>query len=909
VQTVPAAIANNARDGVFAYGVVLSPRSGDSWSAYRWGEKYLAIDNIPFIPGRLMGISRISTKAEIRAGGAGVTKDSVRVELVNTDRYHEQFITDNILGRQLQIYLAPISWNQIGNGSFERYTGSNFDYWTENAPGAGSDILPTTSQKTHGAASCFMYYDGVAPAPEIYSNTFAVKAGEYLSVSLDARGAGAGDKFKIAISIGGFYWKWSTRTLQLGADWKEFTTTTSWARFPIESLHWSELGLSAAYVTVKIHIKVDTTGDGVLFDAVQAEAHPNQRPYIPYIFDLLSTDVMPVYLGQVRDYSWDKSILTIQTNSILDEAHKDIPVTLCTNAIDADWVIPPDVAGKPFPMTYGELNGDPNLPDRRRDSNNDFAAGLLVNHLDGVDPVTAYFDRPGMKLYAINKVLHFNEDSNQFYQELYDDRTSPIYTAYEWDKDANNAKVSANASAGFLPAGQFPLSICIRGLIVRAGTVLYPERAIDNDTSTYAFDNAGSGYADYHFERLGLQSGNIIDVFGLMDAQAYAGDTWRLGILRTASPAFAIYRNIFTGAATFNNCPWSTSAKTAKETDHSLFSPSSGSVFEGMKQLEFWAAPSDDILYRLVIQGSVVGSNYCYEHGFRIDASIDILSAVICGAVRGREWQDSWGGRRTAGSLIQYPADVIESILRDELGAPGASINTDSFDAVNSGYGSYDYEVWIAGQQIAIRNSEEVIDEICRCSGLMYYLDMNGKHALRRLGYASSAFSLREGDFERDSIKIGYTERNQVVNSYVLRYDKNPITGDYSKMVYCNRSASNFDVAGDRTEYEGKCAASYAALGDVEYAAEFEAPWIHVKEYAENLLQWLIDWNYLQRITVTGKIFMDKIGIEIGDCGTLELPHYLPETVWGSSRFVVESVKIEGGGVQSIGLLEVKNPA
>jgi hypothetical protein len=51
---------------------------------------------------------------------------------------------------------------------------------------------------------------------------------------------------------------------------------------------------------------------------------------------------------------------------------------------------------------------------------------------------------------------------------------------------------------------------------------------------------------------------------------------------------------------------------------------------------------------------------------------------------KGKEYSGTWDTRKTAGNLIENPADMMEAFLRDEVDSTNTDIDTDSFDDINS---------------------------------------------------------------------------------------------------------------------------------------------------------------------------------------------------------------------------------
>lgn len=77
---------------------------------------------------------------------------------------------------------------------------------------------------------------------------------------------------------------------------------------------------------------------------------------------------------------------------------------------------------------------------------------------------------------------------------------------------------------------------------------------------------------------------------------------------------------------------------------------------------------------------------------------------------QGREYSGTWGGRKTAGNLIENPADVIESIFRDEMGI--TSLGTDFFDDVFTTFD--DDSVNFCGTIYKQQNSRTLLNNLCK---------------------------------------------------------------------------------------------------------------------------------------------------------------------------------------------------
>lgn len=83
------------------------------------------------------------------------------------------------------------------------------------------------------------------------------------------------------------------------------------------------------------------------------------------------------------------------------------------------------------------------------------------------------------------------------------------------------------------------------------------------------------------------------------------------------------------------------------------------------------------------------------ELGIVGQKTLNVVSDDLFVKARGETHQSTWGGRKTTGTLVGSPVDVLEHIMREYDGAADA-IDTTSFDAVHSGAGR---NTWLVGRQ------------------------------------------------------------------------------------------------------------------------------------------------------------------------------------------------------------------
>lgn len=491
--------------------------------------------------------------------------------------------------------------------------------------------------------------------------------------------------------------------------------------------------------------------------------------------------------------------------------------------------------------------------------------------------------------------------------QYYDDRTTPDYCLQEFIDDKNNASFINHADAGFLMTGRLPLSIYCGGREVKdIATSLNDdpwdqpyEDIFDRSASTYVERNPlGEAPFEYsalivYMEPMAFREAKLISVYCI--AQAYLNVSVYSGDLvpaicfhhRDASSRNAriILSRNSVGITAFNNTPWNAGAQKETDLPYSITSPAAAA------NLSHWLSGDNSQWFEayggcwpITGSGTYSAIQRLHDVAVRIDLTIDLLDGELFGAVKGREYLSTWDTRKTTGNLIENPADVIESVLREELGVAGVDIDTGAFDAASSAR-STNYDM--AGQVVTVKDSEDVIDEVCKSSGLMYYNDLTGKEKLTPLDKkATQDFRFNYHDIIEDSIRVRFSRRDEVVSSFILNYAYNPISDSYRGRVYCNKDNSSF-LSGGST-YENLCDAAYDITGLV-VEREFNCKWINDSAIAHNHLKFLINWLTYLKTFVILETYFDQIGIELGDQGELALERHLPSTT-EDSYFVVESI-------------------
>lgn len=249
--------------------------------------------------------------------------------------------------------------------------------------------------------------------------------------------------------------------------------------------------------------------------------------------------------------------------------------------------------------------------------------------------------------------------------------------------------------------------------------------------------------------------------------------------------------------------------------------------------------------------------------------------------IKGREFGDTWGARKTSGNMIENPADIIEKILRDDLGEGSSAINTSSFDTVSS----TDRSDWDMAYQIdTVRNSLKEIKDIGKEALFWYYIDGSGDHALKALKTSGSAAkTLNYSDLKRNQstgktmAEYELSPLDEVYNEFYVHYDKHPATGEYQKVAFIKEPDaasynSNYvstmhvgsDLYGNESTYWGYCETSYDTYGFIK-TKHFKLDRIRDDVTAENVLANLIKWYYLRKKIAKLHCGIEQSDIEIGD--------------------------------------------
>jgi hypothetical protein len=240
-----------------------------------------------------------------------------------------------------------------------------------------------------------------------------------------------------------------------------------------------------------------------------------------------------------------------------------------------------------------------------------------------------------------------------------------------------------------------------------------------------------------------------------------------------------------------------------------------------------------------------------------------------------------------ANDLIENPAYIIESILRDGLGKSSTDIRVASFDAAGTVYGTgYDTAFsWYEPQPVF-----EKIGAICDDVGALFLADHNLQFRLIALNQASYDFRLVEADFlGNDNFVVNKTSADLIANELIVKYKYNYATNAYDETVTYTADYSNFagyaeddrtlaggydvDYRDGYTTYSGMLNASKTKY-NITKLLTYEAPHIRELSVAKKVFKRLANWHALQRVIIDADLPLKKLDsdsnhttadIEVGD--------------------------------------------
>ena len=837
----------------------------------------------------------------------------------------------------------------VRNGSFELATGAGpADGWSESIAGGSGSTVGQVSTSPYHRTYCILFTVSNPPSPHLRSDSFLLNAqGRDLALRFFAKKAVGSTGGAWRLYVGTKYYNAASSTWQTGtvensftcaaaATWQEFEALIDFAA--LGSVDETELG----WLEFAMDDLTSSTG---YLDSVQLEEIPagqgleKMKPFHVADLDLEAADLFQVYRGEVQNPEWTKGVVKLKTRSIISKRHRDIPKALIGSDLFYGSDPDPEVEGKPYPMTYGDLYFEPAggdigaaspVVDRIFDVASEvdvvprqwyrslargykIGSRLTPRSANQQEETRICFDRPGMVLNALGRLYHFDPDADRYLRErLIDNFPSP--SGSEWDHDLTNSRITSGSNSIYNKDGQVALSLFQRpGGPSWETTIILMRPEVIGQGSPWKTSNqllsgtyAGPWSVSFHFDAIRIHDVQLEAAYVLACVRTngvYAPGT---AIIRFSISDATLGQavTLLDGSGAFNNSPFNadnaTVAPTHGETHLGL------ALHTGRQSLDYWNRPAGG--FGASLGRSLAFVSYAdldhdiWDLALRLDLTLPMQEFVPYAACKGREYLDTWGGRKTAGNLIENPVDLLEGISRDELDATTAKIRTAAFDAASSARSGWKF----AGQLLERIGSEKVFDQVCQEAGLVYFPDVDGKEAVQALEYGSADRVLTPNDFALDSIKAAFVSRAEIFNEISVNYAYQPDLEEFLAQAFVSRSNTNVQLHG--MQYLLRCQESFEAIGELDRPLVVDAFWIQDQETAEALVRFLVDWVGFRRLKVRGVGWLDQLELELGDLVSFaDFDRYLldPE----DRVFVLQrSAIVRRSGGTKLEFLEVHDP-
>jgi hypothetical protein len=251
--------------------------------------------------------------------------------------------------------------------------------------------------------------------------------------------------------------------------------------------------------------------------------------------------------------------------------------------------------------------------------------------------------------------------------------------------------------------------------------------------------------------------------------------------------------------------------------------------------------------------------------GVRIKDMIDQEDDCLYLRCKGREYSGTWSGTdrttpKTAGNLITNPADMIESILRDEFNYSSLNINLYSFDELHDHYEDTGHtaDIDIMASIYSKTTAQALLDDICKSFTIgINFNSLRKWSVFLPVAIANNFASSRTDTPAAEDI---FTDTDVIVSD---AYTNHPILLHSFKL---SRSSRNdvYDIVD--IEYWQAGYGNYLGLitnGSGNLKKIISNPYIlkEANHYLENIREW---WQK-QKMIANFTTFYNAIAHEIGD--------------------------------------------
>jgi len=234
---------------------------------------------------------------------------------------------------------------------------------------------------------------------------------------------------------------------------------------------------------------------------------------------------------------------------------------------------------------------------------------------------------------------------------------------------------------------------------------------------------------------------------------------------------------------------------------------------------------------------------------------MDVKEDPLFVRLKGMEYSGTWDARKTSGNLIENPADIMESIMRDQWSLSSDTIDIDSFDTLNSIFTSINAKMTFYKQQSAF----DLIKDFCNSFNvsLIYTIADNKWKVVfpqaAGLGFASSGTdspAAQDIFTDTDTISSGvYSQHPIKLKSFNTK--RSAVSQKYDKLKL------KYDSVLDTFNLT-------TSVGSGKTITIANA-YIRDDASAVVLRNLLDDWLFVQKYVVNFQTFYNAVGHEAGD--------------------------------------------
>lgn len=245
-------------------------------------------------------------------------------------------------------------------------------------------------------------------------------------------------------------------------------------------------------------------------------------------------------------------------------------------------------------------------------------------------------------------------------------------------------------------------------------------------------------------------------------------------------------------------------------------------------------------------------------------AQVDDSPSTIFVSGKGRAYT-SWvdiGGRSNSystGQLIENPAFIVESILRDMMSRTTGEINLPDFDACSTALTDYISAFSWDSKEFAISR----IGEIAQDFGSVFHCKSDGKFSLTAIAERAHQVRFMPNDMlGNDSLKVNRTSSDLIMNELIFRYKYNYVKSRFDEEIECttesqtglSSTGNNYDtrVSGFRDVYTSYVTMLYESRATYNTTRRMTVESRHIRDNATAVLaaQHVMDWHALHRYIV-----------------------------------------------------------